>query len=246
MGFESVFFLGFQAVPLALMVLCIIDIIRHERPREWFWIVVILPVVGSLIYLANFYLIGSFGWRRLDVSFKRGRRLKELKRLSAVQDTAGLWLEMGELHLQRGEWKDALEALRRAIDHDAELLKAQYYAGLALIQLGRFEQATVPLQYVVEMEPDYQFGEARLALAHALSSAGKKSEAIDVYTAILERHNYPEAVLRHALLVAERGDRASARAALERLVREAQAHTPPRKDRKWIREAKKELGKLVG
>ncbi|MCC6546662.1 tetratricopeptide repeat protein [Candidatus Sumerlaeota bacterium] len=237
---DALFSLAFRAlnfVPLVLSVVCLIDILRSDRPREWLFIVLLLPLIGPIVYLINFYMADRLGWRGMDVSIKRARRLKELKRLSLVQDTAGLWLEMGELHFQRKQWDEALEALRHAIDHDPELLKAQYYAGRALLETNRPRQAIVPLDYVVQQQGDYAFGEARIALARALEGDGQDAEALAQLDEVLKVNNYPEAVVRRAWVLKKLGRSDEAKGSLEKLVREEALFG--RKDRRWVKAARK-------
>ena len=230
-------YLALQFLTFVLSIACLIDILRCNHPREWILIIFFLPLLGSIIYLVNFYLADRIGWRGLDVSIKRRRRLRELKRLSIVQDTAGLWLEMGELHFQRREWNEALEALRRAIDHDPELLKAQYYAGCALLETNRPQQAIVPLDYVVDQQGDYAFGAARMALGRALAEAGRAEEALAQFDEVLLANNYPEAVVRRAGVLNTLGRTAEAKDSLTRLVREEALFA--RKDRKWVKQARR-------
>jgi hypothetical protein len=234
--------LGCSGVPLALTAFCVIDVFRKDRGREWIWILVLLPFIGSLIYLANFYASESRGARQIDVSWKRWSRLRQLKQLAAVQDTAGLWLEMGELHFQRREWMEALKALQRTLDLDDSLLKAHFLAGSALIEIGRHDAALAHLDYVLEHEATYGFGEAQLRRGRALETLGRIEEARDAYGQVVARHTYGEAVYRHAVLQAKTGNTAAAITALERMVREAAM--APRRDRPWIRLAKTELARL--
>lgn len=243
MDLLSVLFgLACSVLPLALPALCIVDLIRNDRGREWIWIILFLPVIGSLIYLANFYASESAGARRIDVSWKRWSRLRELKRLAAVQDTPGLWLEMGELHMQRREWMDALKALQRTLDLDETLLRAHFLAGSALAEIGRADAALAHLDYVLEHDASYAFGEAQLQRGRALESLGRIEEARDAYAKVVARHTYGEAVYRHAMMLEKTGDGLAAIAALDRMVREASL--APRKDRQWIRRARTELARM--
>lgn len=70
----------------------------------------------------------------------------------------------------------------------------------------------------------------------ALEALGRIDEARTAYAAVVARNSYGEAVYRHAMLTAQAGDREAARAALERMVREA--GMAPRRDKKWIKQAR--------
>ncbi len=247
MGYLAGFFGSIQGiVSLALTVATVVDAIRHRRGWLWVWLAVFLPVVGPAIYLVNFYLMDSMGWRRIAVAMQRDRRLKELRNLAKIQDTAALHLEMGELFFDRKEYRQAVESLKRALDIDPELMRAHYFAGRSLLQLDRPDGAIAHLEYVTDSDPRYLYGEAMLALARAYQSAGRGDEAFATCERALETTGIAEAVCLHAGMLAERGERERAREQLERLVREASAfpHFKPSRDRKWIAEAKKALKSL--
>ncbi len=233
-------------ISLALTVAVIIDCIRRQRSWLWILLAFFLPVAGPAVYFFYFYVMDSQAWRRTGAGLQRNRRLKELHNLSKIQDTAALHLEMGELYYDKGEYLPAVEALKRALDIDAELVRAHYFAGRALLQLKRADGAIAHLEYVTEEDPRYLYGEAMLALAQAYEAANRRDEAFQACGKAVGMTNIAEAVYRHAMMLVERGEKNEAKTQLKRLVHEASAfpHFKPSRDRKWIGEAKKALKSL--
>lgn len=231
---------------MLLAVAAIVDIVRTGRSWAWALLAFFLPVVGPLVYFANFYVVDSFGWRRFDTRIRRARRLRQLRGLAKIQDTAAIHQELGELLCERGEHAQAILSLRRALDLAPDMLRAHYFAGHALRALGRHDGAVAHLEYVVDADPKYLYGEGMLSLARALEAAGRRDEAFAACERALAISSIPEIVHMHATMLRERGETDRARAELERLVREADAfpHFQPARDRQWIRAAKKLLGKM--
>jgi len=183
------------------------------------------------------------GWRRMDAGLARSRRIRQLQQLSKVQDTAGLHLELGELLHDKGDYQGAARALQRALDIAPELLRAHYFAGRALLEMGKAEGAVAHLEYVTGEDPRYLYGEGLIALGRAYEAAGRGDDAFAAYERALGVTSIAEAVYRHAMMLRARGDEGRARENLERLVRESSAvpHFKPVRDRPWIRAAKRAL-----
>jgi len=233
----------FGCAQFVLAVAAVVDIIRTGRSWGWALLVFLLPFAGPIIYFANFYIVDSFGWRRFDTRFQKARRLKHLKDLSKIQDTAALHQELGELLYEKGENMQAIASLQRALELAPDMLRAHYYAGRALQALGEPEGAVAHLEYVVDADPKYLYGEAYVALARALEASGRRDDAFAACERALAISSIPEVVCMHATMLRDRGERDRARTELERLVREANAfpHFQPARDKQWIRAARKML-----
>jgi len=238
--------------PLILMacacawVWCLVDALRNHRPWNWVLLVVLLPPVAIPAYLLNFKMFGGNDEGRVDGQVKLMRRLRELQAEVGVRDVPALRIEMAEILMRLERWQEAIDALRPALDSDPEDLRAQYAAGIAWQKLGRPLEAAMHLEYVVDQEPKHVRGEARLAYGNALKDLGEDARAFEQYEAAARDHSLPEAVVRHARILAERGKTDDARRVLTVMLSHVGDLDPEtlRKSRKWIREAAEDRKRL--
>lgn len=230
-------------VILAVWVYCIVDALRNHRPWAWVIALVALPVLSAPFYLLNFKLFGSAEGGRLDVMLGDSRRLRELKEEARVRDVAGVHREIADIYFRRGNYDMALEALKRVLDLDPEDLRSQYQAGASMVATGRAAEAIPHLEYVVEEEPRYGYGEARLVLANAYMALRDQDRAFEEYSRLVESHNLPEAVVKHARLLRARGDEETARRELKEMLNSVTALPKDRLEayRPWIRQAADDL-----
>jgi len=130
------------------------------------------------------------------------------------------------------------------LDEDPEDLRSQYQAGVSLASLGHLDKAIPHLEYVVEEDPRYGAGDARLSLANALIAKGDAERAFDQLDLVVKNHNLPEASVRYARMLKEQGYPEEARKCLEEMLEKTAELSPDhlRSDRRWIEEARKILG----
>ena len=131
---------------------------------------------------------------------------------------------LGTIYLDEERPQDALSVYRRlesAAGGDNRLIaEARYGQGMALLQTGRTEEAERLLRNAVEAAPDApETLPASLGLARVYEGSGRTSEAIPMYSRVVENSRDEigaEALYRLGSLLLEMGD---ARRAIEELSR---------------------------
>jgi tetratricopeptide (TPR) repeat protein len=125
-------------------------------------------VVPVRFYLARLYL---------DL----GRPARAREELEAALVTAPGHPEflalLGETERRMKNPQRALELTRQALQADAAFVEGRYYLGLALLDLGRRDEAIVELARVVGSGPAVT--DAYVTLGNAYVEAGRSAEAID-------------------------------------------------------------------
>ncbi len=229
-----------------LWLFCVIDTLRRQREYVWILLLLLAPPLGIILYLLNFYAIEGAGWRRLDVMFHEWRRMRQLQRQLPVNNIFAHRVELAMIYISQGRFLDCLKVLKPAIDQDPEDLRSQFLAGKALVKLNRAPEATPHLEYVVQAEPFFDFGEALVLLGSAYEATGQPDQAVAMYEKLFQKFRYAEAVVRRALILEGRGDRETARRDLEQLLRESEAAPgfSRRNERLWLRQARAVLRKL--
>jgi tetratricopeptide (TPR) repeat protein len=109
-----------------------------------------------------------------------------LNQLSAQPLPKEMWVAVGDLYTQVDDQEDALRCFRKAIELDATMERVHYFAGVALIRLGRPSEAIPEFEAELKLipgEPDTQYN-----LAYALLETSQKDQALALLRRLLAAH----------------------------------------------------------
>lgn len=236
-------------IPL-LQITCIIHALRSGRDRSWVYILMFLPGIGVLAYLAVEILPGLWhsratrglqqqAIRHLDPMRELRRRRDALEEADTVDNRRLL----AEALAEAGEFNEAVEIYRGILtgihaDDPGMLLgmaKAAFSAGL-------FDEALRTVVRLGETNPRYQPVEAQLLYARALEALGRDDEAAREYEQLVTHAPGEEVRCRYALLLQRRGRAGDAVALFKEVLsrsRRAPGHYR-RQERAWIDLARRE------
>ncbi|MEM1176763.1 MAG: tetratricopeptide repeat protein [Acidobacteriota bacterium] len=245
-AFYSLFFGCFGFVPTALAAAAIVDILRVRAEWYWFLVALFVPVVGPLAYFAVSY--GPWANRLGRISPAAARRAEAKRRLKELEVQLQHWrgpsilAEAGDILLSLGKKKKAETLLREACAAGSSPRESHLPLATVLqVQGRRWAEAKPLLEELVELDPDYKFGAARLAYARTLDELGETQAAERELRQVLAKRNPPEGKVRLARLLLRRGEEAEANELLAE-VRADAAGMPPylrREHGPWIRAAKR-------
>jgi hypothetical protein len=230
----------------------VVHVIKTGRNTIWIWVLVLLPGIGALAYLAVEVLPDLFR-SRATRSALRGvqravdpdRSLRHASATAAVSDTVVAKARLGAELARRGDYAAAVQTYRAGLkgiyEHDPTLL-----LGLAQAQFaaGDATGARTSLDDLIANNPDFKSADGHLLYARALEAEGNLAKAESEYRAVAAYFPGAEATVRHALLLQKIGRSGEARAALEEMLKTAEL--APRHVRRaqaeWLAIAKRELG----
>jgi len=230
---------------------CIIHAIKTGRASYWLFILILLPGIGSAMYLLMEVLPevrGSRAARKavthvgntLDPDRMMRKRVENLD----VADTADNKRHLAEECMKRGQWEDALKLYRSALvgplaDDPALMI------GLAkaLFGHGDFQEALDTLDALQKANPGYESREGHMIYARTLEMLGRSHEAADEYRSLIGYALGPEAQVRYGLLMKAMGDQQTAKTAFEEAVKTygRRINKLDRADREWIAQAERQL-----
>lgn len=231
-----------------LDVLLIVHAIRTGRFMPWGYVILFLPGIGALVYVA-FELapqwFGSYGAqkarRTVATALNPAGRYRTLKDQLDLVDTIANRSALADECVAIGRPQEALE-------HYDAILKQPlgdepaYFIGKAraLLELGRTDEAVATLEEVRANSPDLHSPDGRLLYARALDAAGRSAEALDQYASLARTYPGPEPSVRQAQLLERLGRRDQARSIADEVVRSlrrAPAHVRAN-EREWFSLAK--------
>jgi len=114
------------------------------------------------------------------------RAVEVLNRLAQQALPPDMMMGVGDLYSQTGDYDDALKVYLKIIQENPTLPRAHYYAGDALIKLGRPDEAIVQLEQESKLTPDDP--NVQYHLAYALLQTSRKDEAVAMLKTITAAH----------------------------------------------------------
>lgn len=170
--------------PTALRVAVRLEEEDGSQRLEW----VRLPPGGQ----AEARFAGVRRWKRIEVD--PGRRIFQIEFANdALPRARNPWAAMQRVWDARrwislGEFDKAVQEARAAAEMDPELGEADYWAGLALVKLGRGAEAVEWLERAraAALDSDVVAAETLYLLGQAYAAAGERGRAADLYRQVVE------------------------------------------------------------
>ncbi|NJO01902.1 MAG: hypothetical protein HC880_09595 [Bacteroidia bacterium] len=234
---------------VVLQVLCVLHVINQRKERWWIWLIIFVPVLGSIVYIASEVLrLRDLSNVKQDINQiinPRGR-IKQLENRLAFANThqnkvmlADAYLAIEQTEKSIKLYESSLEGLYKDDPYVHTQLVSAYYL------LGNPEQAVAKAHRVLANK-DFQKSPARLHYALALEALGnidaaeKELEALDTpYAGFDNRIAYGQFLMRHQKLE-------KATTLFEEMLSEYHHlnKMEKRKAKKWFNQAQEALSKL--
>ena len=206
--------------------LCIVHAAKTGRPQYWHLVILMMPGVGAVAYLALGIVPdllapharrGAAGVARL-VDSDRGFR--EAARRAAITDSVESKAALAAECIGTGRYDETIELYRGALV-GVHATAPDLMLGLARAHFARggFAEAQAALERLREANPGYQSAEGHLLYARSLEEQGRLADAAYRYEALIRYFPGQEAKLRYALLLQRRGDVEGARRLLQEVCR---------------------------
>jgi hypothetical protein len=223
---------------------------RTGRPQFWLYILLFVPLLGSVAYVL-FELLPELAQTRraqkvkANVSDLIDPHREFNRRVEAARvDSAEAKRSLAEECERKEMWEEAIrlyEAAAQGIYSD----DGQILTGLARSQLnsGDAHAALDTLNRLRAADPDGSHPEAHLVFARCLEDTGRLDEAQDEYATLSNYYVGLEARTRYALLLLRKGQVGKAKPLFESVVRAGNARGVAftDTDRAWLKVAKANL-----
>ncbi|MBU22975.1 MAG: hypothetical protein CL476_07735 [Acidobacteria bacterium] len=212
------------AVLIAFQIWAIVDCLRQRTRLLWVMAVLLFGPFGALAYVVSELLRGRrFGQAPSEAPVESDPRIAEFEGLLAANPAPALFIELGDLHAQRGDHRSAAEAYGRSLETDPDSLYARYHLGLEFKAQGRNTEAVEELKQVFAADPKYDYRAAAEALADVLLAAGRDREALDQYASVAGASSRARPKFYWGWLVDKAGDAAAAARIMQEIVDEEES-----------------------
>lgn len=238
-------------VIVAMQVICALHVLRRGNDLYWLWIIFCLPLLGSLVYLLLNHR-SFLGAVRLPVSLTipmietlNGKRIEGA---FCRSDTLSNRIDFANVMINRGDYAQALELLRPALDGplkgDITLLFTTARAHYANSQAG---QAILLLERAETVPNNEKLRGRCLLLALCHEGLGNTAAADEKYRAAQGGYAGEEARARYGLFLQKLGRTQEARALFLRIIESADSApwSYRREQRTWIGIARENLKRIA-
>ncbi|MFK8068419.1 MAG: tetratricopeptide repeat protein [Gammaproteobacteria bacterium] len=214
---------------IILQVALVVHIVKTGRSTTWIWIVVMLPLAGSIAYLIVEVLPGVFGGRAAHQARKNRRgaidqnkAISSVAQDSSVTDTVENSLKLAEKCMGKGFYEEAKKLYQKSLkgiyEYDPEIMY-----GLAEAEFGlrNYSKAKQLLDELIVKNPDYKNADAHLLYARTAEELNDTDLALKEYEVLNDYFPGPEATYRYALLLKSNGEFKKAKILLEKILHQS-------------------------
>ncbi|MDX2214663.1 MAG: tetratricopeptide repeat protein [Oculatellaceae cyanobacterium bins.114] len=211
-------FLAFVAT--GFWMLMIFDCVRNDPEKAtWIFILIFLNIPGAVLY----FLVRRLPYLNLPVFpyFRRWSRRQDLWNAEAAVRNIGKahqYVTLGNVLSEIKMLDKATEAYQQALDKEPKNIHALWGLAAIAMQNKQFAIAKDYLQTLINLEPDYKFGEASLSYGQTLFAL-EDWEAVEPHLEKDLKHwGHPETPLMLAKIQIQRGDTDAAHQLLETMI----------------------------
>lgn len=216
-------------VSILLQVALVVHIVKTGRNTTWIWIVVMLPLAGSIAYLIVEVLPGVMQTRTARNAQKNVKRaikpnqdLQQAARNFSISDTVensiALADELANKRMHEEAAKIYKSCLRGTFEYDPSIM---YKLACSLFESGEYAGAKRCLDELIDKNPDYKSADGHLLYARCLDEMNEVEAAVHEYEALSEYYPGPEANYRFALMLINHHRSDEARVYLESILERA-------------------------
>ena len=236
---------------LAIQIALVVHIVKTGRSMLWIWVVIILPLAGSIAYFLVEILPGMLGTRtarkatRGVGSFINPNKLfNRATRELAVSDTVEHRMHLAEQYLEKSDFQAAKDLYQKSLvgihEDDPELT---YGLARSEFALKNYQHTKQLLDNLIEKNPHYKNQQAHLLYAQSNEQLGHLEQALEEYKVLADYYSGAEAKYCYAKLLQRQGDQAKSNQLFKEIIEYAKLSTRHYRDlnKKWISLAKQEV-----
>lgn len=219
-------------VVLLLQGYCIYHVIKYRTPYYWIFLVLFLPVVGSVIYLIT-QVYNKRDAEKLTTEISQiinpTKKIRDLEKQLQFSESYQNRVNLADAYMEIGDNKSAIKYYKEALDGS---FQNDFYVIKNMIEaFYNMEDYKSVLEYAESIISNKEFVKSRTQFIYglALEREGKLDEAEDNLKCIDVRFSFYDERLVYAKFLLSRNKTEEAKEVLESITLEAQHMTKPNK-----------------
>jgi len=221
----------FFIISILIQLCLVIHIIKTGRNTIWIWIIVLIPLAGSLAYLLLEILpeltnsrSGRKASNKLRNTINPHKDFKDAAKSFNQSDTVENSVRLADECINKGMFQDARDlyenCLKGVHSDDPDLM---YGYAKCSFELENYTESKDTLDRLIEMNPDYKNQEAHLLYARTLEKLDDDISARHEYETLHEYYSGPIASFHFAKFLKSKNENEKAEKIFSEIVEKAKA-----------------------
>ncbi len=213
-------------VSIVIQVAFVVHILKTGRNTTWIWIVVLIPVAGSIAYFIVELLPGLMDsrsgrkiQRNIGEAINPNKNMNEAQFNYTVSDSIENSIQLANECLNKGMFEDAkqlcVKCLRGVHEHDPYVM---HCLARAEFGLRNFSEVKSVLEMLIAHNPEFKNADAHLLYARSLEELNEQKAALHEYEALEGYYPGPEATYRYGKLLKSVGENDKANEMFEKII----------------------------
>ena len=233
-------------IGVALQIICVVHCLRRGLTQQWLWVIIVLPVVGSIAYMYSvmYNRRSSFGLTSgLGAIFSPGVSIRRLESNLRFSDTFNNRIALADAYMANGRSSEAIElyeSSRNGAFEENEHVVLQLIA--AYFQQKQYDKL-IPLARMIYNRPQFARSRAHIYYAISLGYVGDAAGAEAEFRKMKSRFSNFEARYQYGLFLRQAGRNEDARTVFGEMIEESR-HLSARENRDarpWVAQARMAL-----
>jgi len=238
---------------ILVQLILVVHIIKTGRNTIWIWVIVLIPLVGTLAYFIVELLPEIFASRsaknvshKLNTVLNPDEDIKQAVANFSASDTVENSVRLAQRCVDRSMFFEARHLYKNCLK-GVHLDDPELTFGVAMcdFELGHYVEAKNLLDHLIETNPEYKNQEAHLLYARNLDRLGDADAAKHEYETLYGYYSGVAAHFYYAQFLRQQGDKERALKIFEEIVAKGK-HSSPHYNELYgvhIEKAKVELNK---
>jgi len=248
------YFQGYYYLIVGLQIFCGIHSYRRGTLNRWIFLIVFLPIIGSLYYLYSEVINNKSTFRPVNKSsidvgavINPGGRIKKLEEELQFTNTFANKVKLADAYLGAGMTDKAIDlyksSLTGAFDENEHVMGQLI---IAYYSQQRYDEV-IPLAKKLYKLPQFARSKAHLLYAQSLENLGKIDEAETEFKAMKGRYSYFEQRYEYGLFLMRNNREDDAWQIFTDMLNEGPhlGSIEKKSNRVWLSKAKDELRKIT-
>ncbi|WP_196137198.1 tetratricopeptide repeat protein [Aliikangiella sp. G2MR2-5] len=240
---------------ILIQVAFVIHVVKTGRSTTWIWIIVMLPLAGSIAYFLLEVLpnlsrsrTGRSATKKIVNTLNPNKSINQATDNFEVADTVDNSMRLADELMTKGMFKEALELYQRCLKG---IHKTDPYimsrCARAQFETGDYNGSKKMLDGLIEANPDFKDADCHLLYARSLEKLGDTDGATKEYEVLVDYTTSPESAYHYAMMSRELGQSQKAKELLSILVKKSatQGKHYQSLHGEWIKKSKNTLKELV-
>ncbi|HKO81149.1 MAG TPA: PLDc N-terminal domain-containing protein [Chitinophagaceae bacterium] len=238
----------FYIITLGLQAICVFHCIRRGTQQKWIWLIVFLPIIGSIAYIFTEMFSGNEVQNLqsgIGAVVNPGGRIKKLEDNLRFADTFNNKVALADAYLAKGEYNRAIELYESSLTNnfvENEHVLSQLIIAYSLV--GRYEEI-IPLAKKIYKQPQFLRSKAHICYIKALVKTGNAALAETEFKSLNSRFSNFEARYEYGMFLIQSNHEQEGKKLLSDLLTEMSHLTSieKRSNHLWFAKAREALKK---